>query len=625
MGQPALMQRTSAQPKAQRPAHSAYPTQDPDHLAAIAGPDALADALVARHAARIANLESIPEQRFEKCYRQLYYLHDVSTASEIFREGPLLLRRDSSTAADHMLWATQSAMAAIRMLLAGQFVGAAILVRQQLGRWTLLLADTAETASDEPDRPESADELIERVWTESAIAALGRHVADLLAEGRFDDLDDLYEPIAGRSTTTTLGRVRLANGRGVCPATIYRRLSQIASGTGPSTATRWECLQKHSPKQMPSAIDAVVSYISDGLELCILNLQHAVGVFDRALQQHNSTGKSWLSASSIESDVVPSDEVAVRLSEICGSEVPSLRPGLIPITPIALATSHNWKYLSHFYEQYCRGPDLSFIATQPARAEVAKLAFLAHRYTRLSMVEESQFADLNAMTGDVVVPHISPKCAYILTAELAVLCARWNRSRHEIATAAMLISSTLRSGYWLWLEEDDRAMGILRWTLHHAARLRSWYINAELARELESGSLTSHKDWIIAAGWQDLLDLDRALFEFAHANPDSRADATGTLHDDPSGDDNGSVHMRRARQEVLDQVTGLAASETIRIIAARQSTSIAQAMQEMLRMQGLDILCDLQQERESCEVTQLDVEVSTRPGPRSASGKAKNQ
>lgn len=618
------IERGPAEIEIQCRAQPALPIQDPDLLAAIAGPNAVADALVAHHAARIENLGSIPEQRFEKCYRQLYYLHDVSVASGLFLDGQFLLRRDSSNTADYMLWAAQSAIAAIRLLLAGQFVGAAILVRQQLGRWTLLLADSADAAFDGPDRPKSTDELMKRVWTESAITALGRRVTDVLAEGRFDDIDDTEEPLAGLSTTT-FARIRLANGRSVCPVAIYRRLSQISSGTASSAAARWECLQKLDPKQIPSAVDAVVSCISDGLELCILNLQHAVGIFSRALQQHNSAEEFWLKASAPESDVVPSEEFTVRLSELCDSEVPTLTPGLIPITPVELAAPHNWDYLGDFHGQYCSRPDLSFIAIQPARAEVAKLAFLAHRYTRLSIVEESQLADLKSMTGDVVVPHISPKCAYVLTAELAVMCARWNRSRHEIATAAMLISSTLRSGYWLWLEEDDRAMGILRWTLHHAARLRSWHINAELARELESGSLTSHRDWIIAAGWQDLLDLDLALFEFAHANPDSRADATGTLRDDPSSDDNASAHIRRARQEVLDQVTGLAASETIRIIAARQSTSIAQAMQEMLRMQGLDILWDLQQERESCEVTQLDVDVSTRRGPWSASGKAKNQ
>jgi hypothetical protein len=619
------MDRSRAELKPQRRAQSALPTKDADHLAAIAGPDALADALVARHAARIENLDSIPEQRLEKCYRQLYYLHDVSTASGIFLEGPLLLRRDSRNTADYMLWATQSAMAAIRLLLAGQFVGAAILVRQQLGRWTLLLAETVETASDGPDRPKSADELMKRVWTESAIAALGRSVADVPAEGRFDDIDDIDEPIAGLSTTTTFGRIRLANGRSVCPATIYRLLSQIASGTGSSTATRWECLQTLNPKQTPSAINAVISCISDGLELCILNLQHAVGIFSQALQQHNSAEEFWLKASSTETDVAPSDEFTVRMSELCDSEVPTLTPGLIPITPIELAASHNWDYLAEFHDQYCRRPDLSFLATQPAQAEVAKLAFLAHRYTRLSIVEESQLTDLKKMTGDVVVQHISSKCAYILTAELAVVCAKWNRSRREIATAAMLISSTLRSGYWLWLEEDDRAMGILRWTLHHAARLRSWYINAELARQLESKSLTSHRDWIIAAGWQDLLNLDLALFEFAHANPDSRTDATATLHDDPSTDTNDPVDTRRARQEVLDQVTALAASEMIRIIAAHQSTSIAQAVQAMLRLQGLDIWCDLQQERDFCQVTQLDFDVSTRRSPRSASGRATKQ
>lgn len=609
------MERSRAEFKAQCLPQSASSTHDLDHLSAIAGPDALADALVARHAARLDKLGAISEKRLKMCYRQLYHLHEVSIASDISRDGPLLLRRESGNIADHMLWATQSAIAAIRLLLAGQFVSAAILVRQQLGRWTLLLADTTEPAADELG-PEPAEDLISRVWTESALAALGRHVAEILANGRFDDVDDSDQPIAGLLTTPTLGGIRLSNGRSVRPATTYRKLSQIASGSGSSTAARRECVEKLDTTQMPSAIDAVVWSISDGLELCILNLQHAVRNYCQPSQRYNSS-----KAPPTESATVPRNDFAVRLPDFCDAEVPNPAPGLIPLTPIALATYDNWVYLSRCYDQYCGRPGLPNLATQIARSELATLAFLAHRYTRFRAAEESHLADLESMAGDLVVPHISPKSAYILTAELAVLCAKWNRSRHEISVAAMLISSTLRSGYWLWLEDDDRAMGILRWTLHHAAKLRSWRVNAELARQLESESLTSHRDWILAAGWQDLLNLDLALFEFAHANPDSRADAAGSLYDDPTSADNGSGHTRRARQEVLDRVTALAASEMIRIIADRQSTTMAQAMQDMLRMQGLDIRCDLQKEREPCQVTQLDVDVSTR----SASGKATNR
>jgi hypothetical protein len=610
-GRSPLMERSRSEFKAECLPQSDLSTHDLGQLSAVAAPDALADALVARDAARVDTLGAIPEKRLRMCLLQLHHLHEVSSASGISRDGPLLLRRESGNIADHMLWATQSAIAAIRLLLAGQFVGAAILVRQQLGRWTLLLADTTEPAADQLT-PESADDLINRAWTDSALAALGRRVGDVLASGRFDDIDDTDQPIAGLLTTPTLGAIRLSNGRSVRPATIYHKLSQIASGRGSSTAVRWECLQKVNQTQMPPAIDAVVCCISDGLELCILNLRYAVRNSYRVMQPPST-----------ESSTAPRTDFAARLPDFCDAELPNLKPGLIPITPIALATYRNWVDLGNCHDQYCRRADSSLSANQPPRAEVAKLAFLAHRYTRFRTAEKSHLADLESMAADLVVPHMSQKNAYILTAELAVLCAKENRSRHGISVAAMLISSTLRSGYWLWLEDDDRAMGILRWTLHHTARLKTWSINAELARQLESGSRTSHRDWILAAGWQDLLNLDRALFEFAHANPDSRTDAAATLRDDPSTGNSGPVHARRTRQEVLNRVTALAASEIIRIIAAQQSMSIAQAMQEMLRRQGLDTRCDLQTEDDSRHATQPNVDRDAYHSPRSASEKGR--
>jgi hypothetical protein len=94
----------------------------------------------------------------------------------------------------------------------------------------------------------------------------------------------------------------------------------------------------------------------------------------------------------------------------------------------------------------------------------------------------------------------------------------------------MLISSTLRSGYWLWLEGDDRGMGILRSTLAQAARLHTWYFDASLARELESADLTAPTDWMQATNWPHIGQLDAALCEFAHANQDSRIDGASAMY-----------------------------------------------------------------------------------------------
>jgi hypothetical protein len=580
---PTSKERQRAELKAHRRAHSVAPTEDDYGRAAAAGPDVLAYALAARHTARIDNLSRIPQKHLEKCYQQLHCLHEVSAACANHRYGPLLLRGHMFQLTDHLTWAVDSAMAAIRLLLAGQYAGAAIIVQQQLGRWTLLLA---QTVCDEPDPLESADEILARVWTWRAIEKLGRRTADVLAEARFDDIDELT-PAA--STATSYACVRLADRRMICPATVYRHLSQIASATRCAAATAWECTDGLDPASIPPAVDAATGCISDGLELCILNLQEAVTALNQTFEHLSTTDNDPPTTSSAVTHGRRDDRPAVWRSKLDDPAVSSLTPALIPLTPIALATSSTWNSLGGLYGHY-RNEHASLSSRTPRSPEdIAKLAFAAHRYNRLLIAEENHQADLMTMSKQLVAQHLSPRCAYILTAELAGLCARWNQSRPEISNAAMLISSTLRSGYWLWLEEDDRAMGILRWTLHHTARLRAWYTNAELARQLESISLASHTDWITAAGWSNLMHLDLALFEFAHANPHSRQDTTDTLGDARAIDRTDPTHTRLSRQKVLDWATELAASEIVRVVAAQQSTLIAEAMQEALQLHVLDI------------------------------------
>jgi hypothetical protein len=91
------------------------------------------------------------------------------------------------------------------------------------------------------------------------------------------------------------------------------------------------------------------------------------------------------------------------------------------------------------------------------------------------------------------------------------------------------------------------------------------------------------------AGWSKLRSLDHALFEFAHANRESRIDAAEILLDDHHNDPESAISQRLARQTALDTVTALAASETIRVVAAQQSPAIADTMREALHHSGLNI------------------------------------
>ena len=214
----------------------------------------------------------------------------------------------------------------------------------------------------------------------------------------------------------------------------------------------------------------------------------------------------------------------------------------------------------------------SYNAQRWTPQQLAELTFSAHRFSRLLAAANARSQDRKISNERLKIhQHLTPASPYILTAEFAALCALWNQSQPEIASAATQISSTLLAGYWLWIEEDDRAMGILRCTLHQAARLRTWHLHPDVARALESRSSTTARRWITMAGWSKFRLLDRALFEFAHANRESRLDATAILNDHRNDPEN-PIAQRVARQAALDTVTVLVAAETLRVVAAQQSS-----------------------------------------------------
>ena len=107
------------------------------------------------------------------------------------------------------------------------------------------------------------------------------------------------------------------------------------------------------------------------------------------------------------------------------------------------------------------------------------------------------------------------------------------------------------------------------------------------ARALQNIARTTPRRWRNVAGWQKHRSLDRALFEFAHANWQSRVDATNHLLDIHYDCAEDRLQQRVARQTALDKVTAIAAAETIRVVAAQQSPAIATTMREALHNSGL--------------------------------------
>jgi hypothetical protein len=272
------------------------------------------------------------------------------------------------------------------------------------------------------------------------------------------------------------------------------------------------------------------------------------------------------------------------------SPVTRLTPALVPLVGIELATSTNINELCQLYTDYHTVLADRSRAQHCTPRELAELAFGAHRYIRFLITEEAHAQDLKISHGRLKIrQHLAPRSPQILTAEFAALCAHWNQSQPQIAAATTQISSTLLSGYWLWLEEDDRAMGILRCTLHQATRLRLWHNNADAARAFQTIPWTTPRRWRNAAGWSKHRWLDLALFDYAHANRESRIDAPHLFLDRYYDYAKDLLSQRQARQIALDKVTALAATEIIKVVAAHQSPAIADAMRELLHQRGLNI------------------------------------
>jgi hypothetical protein len=190
-----------------------------------------------------------------------------------------------------------------------------------------------------------------------------------------------------------------------------------------------------------------------------------------------------------------------------------------------------------------------------------------------------------------------PELQFVLTAEVLSLVAVWN-SRPSVASAASVASSALRSSYWLWLEDDDRAMGILRVVLEATARLRTWTRTPTRAEKIETRVRATPRDWLKAAGWERLHSLNLALGELAHTRANSRWGGARDLlvHLQPTGDGL-EPDPRRGRGFALAAVSALSAKTALEAVAAL-SAELKDHLQILMDVTGtFDEVVDCQLEK----------------------------
>lgn len=169
--QPTAKEAERAMAKAKRHAQRIPPTVEAYERVAASGPARLTEALVGRHATRIENLDAVAQLSMNQCLRHLLSVCELDAV--FVRRGHCLTQHGTpheSPWPTHLSWSLLSTIAALRLILAGQTVGAAIVLRQQLGRWTLLLALAAGIGRR---GHESIESFIARVWTHSTMDNLG--------------------------------------------------------------------------------------------------------------------------------------------------------------------------------------------------------------------------------------------------------------------------------------------------------------------------------------------------------------------------------------------------------------------------------------------------------------------
>jgi hypothetical protein len=162
---------------------------------------------------------------------------------------------------------------------------------------------------------------------------------------------------------------------------------------------------------------------------------------------------------------------------------------------------------------------------------------------------------------------------------------RWLRERGILSasTSFALASSALRSASWLWLEDDERAMGCLRVLIEHTARLRTLRTKPNAAAKLDARTTTTPRDWIEACGWRRLRVLLRALGEYAHGadlgHLDGAADVLIALNPHPDR----AIAEKSGRSNTLVDLIAMLDSECAAWLSTLDPT-LSEAFWKLVRL-----------------------------------------
>lgn len=447
------------------------------------GFDGVAEALISRHNQRMERLQAAGES-MQRCTFPVLsgYLPMQLVAEELGAHPGRMPSHSGSTWPDHLAWGLDSVAASVRLMLAMQPVGAAVLARTQLERWSSNLQFNSDLAQV-PDEDTAA--WLTRLWGSPGV------------------------PLTPRSSTV---------------GNLFADLSEVLHGRGPLMPLVW--LDVADITDLPSSEHfRLVDTLTDALVVSLTQVRSGLTTAAQV--------KDWPVLTNVAAAIrliAPAHSWARDVAATIGPLIPSHFTGLDGQLG-ALATGYVKTIDSLRHGQEPEYP-----------SEAWPLFAFGHQRYRALIAAKHAFNHERELLGERFGEHRIEELATesVLSCEMAAMLAVWLRQRKTAPLAAdafATCASALKSAYWLWLEDDERAMGCLRCVIEQLARARTWRLKPERAAKIEAKQNATPRDWIEASGWRRLGLLNRALGEFTHGSTDAdwaRArDALVALQPDP--------------------------------------------------------------------------------------------
>ncbi|MEE4493755.1 hypothetical protein [Streptomyces sp. BE230] len=473
---------------------------------------------------------------------------------------------------DHLGWGADSAFIAARLLFSGQYVGAAAVLRSQFERWT---ENAAYNAGVHHEKGESAASFAGRAWSachrgypsalrvreEAGGIHYGSDVADL----------DFWEDERNSDTFQGPG-VTIGEGYVVYPAAMMNSMSELLHGRGSFVdVARWEA--SDLLENEPSVLREVSQWLTDVLMLNLRQIRLCLATLAEE-DEKPQVAKGLFS--------LPERTYAGDVGPVFSSLFP-----LLPQTGLDADSMDLVRKAEYAYELVMQGrrpagrlyrdDEMTLLYFYERRARAGRWAMKAFESEKEKLADKF---DLDGLS--------SRSTMYIMAAEMASALSVWFGATPQ-GDAAATCSSSLRSAYWLWLEDDDRAMSALRVVLEQCARLRVWSIKPEKAAKLEESPAATPKDWINAAGLRRLQSLNRALGEFAHFHAKIRLEGARDILQKMQRNGEHEDAQYTARGHALDALAALLMAESIRsasVLSPVMSKAFEEIAEEVFQDEG---------------------------------------